>query len=142
MSSHGWAASLPLRQGTQRWGAIHTPKSLVNFTEQSRVVSDLLAWPGLHNAFAETNEQPQMHSDSWHAVFQERRPGHARTSSPAKVCVRGPHWSQLSKVSQAASNGSLSASSAPSFDLATRDSASVLRMDRSARKPTASVSTL
>lgn len=93
----------------------------MNFTEQLFMVSACLAWWGLHIAFAEASKQPQMHSDSWHAVFQEHRPGHTRTRSPAKARVRGPLWSQLSEISQPASNCSPSTHSAPSLDLATGD---------------------
>lgn len=149
MVSHGSAAFLPLCQGTQRQGAIHTPKTLVNFTEQLFMVSAHLAWPGLHIAFAEANKQPQIHSDSWHAVFQECRPGHTRTCNPAKACMRGPLRSQLSKISQPASNCSLSTYPAPSLDLAPGDternqaqSLCLRWTDMSARKHGLSLNTL
>lgn len=38
------------------------------------MVSACLAWPGLHIAFAKASKQPQMRSDSWHAVLQECKP--------------------------------------------------------------------
>lgn len=72
------------------------------------MVSARLAWLGLHIAFAKASKQPQMHSDSWHALSQERRPSHTRTRSSAKARVRGPLWSQLSKTSQPASSHVLS----------------------------------
>lgn len=50
------------------------------------MVSARLAWPALHIAFAETSKQPQMHSDSWHAV-SSRRTGLA---TPARIALPRP----------------------------------------------------